>query len=420
MRLGGNLRFTRLILFFPLLCVSFSADAGELWSNVGYFYHSSEFKNGNKTGDLDLSKCDVTSFGGFAEDGDKNVKREHISVDQNKGEIKIHYGAKGNYFYFDSRWNYAQLLIFKVPAAFKDTLLDAFKKSLSSGNCTLANELANQLANGQPEQCDSGQCLRFEDANGSTCTVTANGGSYCQWDGGTANGTNEDGTPRITISPREGNLDDYAGVSETDVVNPDNPSNSGNSDNNGGDNNPSDPGSSSGSDSGSGSSNTGGSSNGGSGTGGGTGTTDGNTSGSMGDGSAGSGDGSGGTGTGGNGTGSQGEGQGSGGTGNGTGGGTGDGEEDKGGEGKDPDMPKLQDFDIRSELSSLKDHLTEKLSLDGLSMPGGSCPSFDISLFGQNQSITIHCDILDKNGGAISAAFLFIWGFMAIRIFLSA
>ena len=419
MRLGVNLRFTRLILFFPLLCVSFFADAKELWSNVGYFYHSSEFKNGNKTGDLDFSKCDVTSFGGFKEDGDKNAKREHISVDQNEGEIKIHYGAKGNYFYFDSRWNYAQLLIFKVPAAFKDTLLNAFKKSLSSGNCTLANELANQLANGQPEQCDSGQCLRFEDANGSTCTVTADGGSYCQWDGGTANGTNEDGTPKITISPREGNLDDYAGVSETDVVNPDNPSNPGNSDNNGGDNNPPDPGSSSGSNSGSGSSNTGGSSDSGSGTGGGTGTTDGNTSGSMGNGSAGSGDGSGGTGSGGgDGSGSQGDGQGSGGTGNGTGGGDGDGDSD---EDKDGDKTQvdLSGPSMSSAFSGLKKALRDKF-LGDFEINGAECPKPSVTLLGRVYHITQHCDVLESVREYFSALMMFLYTFAAMRVILSS
>uniref|UniRef100_A0AAU8B551 Uncharacterized protein n=1 Tax=Dulem virus 57 TaxID=3145768 RepID=A0AAU8B551_9VIRU len=411
MRLGVYLRFSRLILLAFLCSVSFFGHAAAIWSDVGYFYNSSEFnKDGaDNTQGYDLSKCNVSSFFGAKEDGDKDASREHVRVDQDENGLKIHYGGKGGYFGYDSRWNYAQYFEFNVPPAFKNTLLSALKKALSSGNCTLANELTNQLKNGTPQECDGDKCLTFEDANGSTCTVTSSGGSYCKWDGGSSYGETEDGTPRITISPRDGSLDDYAGVKDVDKLTDDNSGQPGGSDKSGGINEHS----GSAGDSGQGSSNSG------NGTGGGTGKVDGNTSGSKGAGSAGGGDGTGGKGKeGGNGTGEKGDGESDKGDGKGSGKGKGDGnsdkDKDKGETQVDLSAPTMNQF-----FAGLRKTLKDKF-LSDFDITGGECPKPTITLLHRSYTISQHCTVLESVRDHFAALMMFLYTFAAMRVILSS
>ena len=124
----------------------------------------------------------------------------------------------------------------------------------------------------------------------------------------------------------------------------------------------------------------------------------------------------------GKGKGEKGKGEGKGkGKGNGGGGlGNGDGSGNGSGDGKGVEFPELAEFDIKQAITEAKESLQNKLSLDGISLSGGSCPTFTVSVFGASESIDLHCKIFGANGGAITAAFLFIWGFAAVRIFLSA
>lgn len=287
MRLCCGYWFTRLIV---LICVFCSYPA--LASRVPYFYDNSNLNKAKSAGVLMSGglQCDLSDNPSVIKKGDPNAKKDDVVVDIDSGYLTINYGARGNYFGSIGQWKYSESVPLNVSSSFRGTMTSALKKAMQSGNCTLANELANQLANGQPQQCGDDTCIGFEDGNGGKCAINSSGLSKCEWDGGSVTGETEDGTPRITISPREGTLDDYAGVNEVDVKKPDNNSN------------PKDPGnidngnsgsSGSGSNNGSGGQ---GSSNSGSGSGAGSGTTDGNTSGDKGDSSAGSGSGSGGQG----------------------------------------------------------------------------------------------------------------------------
>ena len=419
MRLCCGYWFTRLIV---LICVFCSYPA--LASRVPYFYDNSNLNKAKSAGVLMSGglQCDLSDNPSVIKKGDPNAKKDDVVVDIDSGYLTINYGARGNYFGSIGQWKYSESVPLNVSSSFRGTMTSALKKAMQSGNCTLANELANQLANGQPQQCGDDTCIGFEDGNGGKCAINSSGLSKCEWDGGSVTGETEDGTPRITISPREGTLDDYAGVNEVDVKKPDNNSN------------PKDPGnidngnsgsSGSGSNNGSGGQ---GSSNSGSGSGAGSGTTDGNTSGDKGDSSAGSGSGSGGQGSNNDGTGdgSQGDGSGKGtqgsgtgdkGSGSGSGKGDGEGDEDKGG-GKKVDYPKLSDFDLEKSIRGLKDRVKDMVP--NIVEPSGSCPSLDIAVFGHSQSIRVHCDIFDKHAQAISAAFALIWALLAIRILLSA
>lgn len=51
---------------------------------------------------------------------------------------------------------------------------------------------------------------------------------------------------------------------------------------------------------------------------------------------------------------------------------------------------------------------------------GGSCPVYSMQLFNSSISITEHCTVWDSVGSALSAVFLAIWAFAAVRVFLSA
>lgn len=51
---------------------------------------------------------------------------------------------------------------------------------------------------------------------------------------------------------------------------------------------------------------------------------------------------------------------------------------------------------------------------------GGSCPVYSLQLFNSSISITEHCTVWDSVGSALSAVFLAIWAFAAVRVFLSA
>lgn len=51
---------------------------------------------------------------------------------------------------------------------------------------------------------------------------------------------------------------------------------------------------------------------------------------------------------------------------------------------------------------------------------GGSCPVYSMQLFNSSISITEHCTVWESVGSALSAVFLAIWAFAAVRVFLSA
>lgn len=50
----------------------------------------------------------------------------------------------------------------------------------------------------------------------------------------------------------------------------------------------------------------------------------------------------------------------------------------------------------------------------------GTCPTATLSLFGRTQSIEAHCGLLESVRGLLSAIMLFVWGFVALRVTLSA
>ena len=78
-------------------------------------------------------------------------------------------GERGNYFAVVGKFRYSESFPINISSSFRPTLTEAFKKALKSGNCTLANELANQLKNGEPKQCGEHLCVGFEDGNGGRC-----------------------------------------------------------------------------------------------------------------------------------------------------------------------------------------------------------------------------------------------------------
>lgn len=60
-------------------------------------------------------------------------------------------------------------------------------------------------------------------------------------------------------------------------------------------------------------------------------------------------------------------------------------------------------------------------SVSDVSFPkGGSCPTYTASLWGSTLVVNQHCGVLQSVGGVLSAVFLAMWAFIAIRVFLSA
>ncbi len=80
--------------------------------------------------------------------------------------------------------------------------------------------------------------------------------------------------------------------------------------------------------------------------------------------------------------------------------------------------PNLKEFNIKSALFGLKSKL--KQFTPELSMPGGQCPTLAVPIFNTTKDINVHCQVFEQHGSKLSAIFLLIWGFLAIRILLSA
>lgn len=446
MRLCGNFGFNRLIFILSLLLFSAFSHAAATWSKVPWIYRASQAQKAeeeSKSTGYDFSKCDLSKMGvKYDDDGDPGARRDRTHVYADETQVILNYGQD-----FEDQWLgqgkyvYAQRIKFNVPQQFSPPLLSAIKKALLQGNCIAAGDLINGAQNGQ--LCEGGAYC-FENTNDdgtkNQCGIMTDGTSRCKISDGKTEETNPDGTPKINIDcpagqdcRRETDLDGYASQQDNKKDKGETGDNgtreikgeSGQTGTGSDDTNKSGGQGSAGSN-GNQNNNGNGRNQGGSATGGGSGGNGtkeikgtpgqdnsneskgkGSNSGTGGNGKttnqAGIGDGSG-TGNGGGGLG----------TGNGKGNGDGDGEGDGNG------FPELAEFDLNKAIQDAKENLTNKLSLDGISLSGGSCPSFTVSVFGASHSVDIHCQILDKNGGAISAAFMFIWGFAAVRIFLSA
>ncbi|AKO45631.1 hypothetical protein [[Haemophilus] ducreyi] len=81
-------------------------------------------------------------------------------------------------------------------------------------------------------------------------------------------------------------------------------------------------------------------------------------------------------------------------------------------------QPELKEFDLKFAFSQLKLKLEDFVPT--LSMPAGHRPKFTIPVFNKHIHVNVHCRIFQQHGDKLSAVFLFIWGFLAIRILLSA
>ncbi|ENJ2509594.1 hypothetical protein AB0700_004507, partial [Escherichia coli] len=49
-----------------------------------------------------------------------------------------------------------------------------------------------------------------------------------------------------------------------------------------------------------------------------------------------------------------------------------------------------------------------------------SCPVVEFSVFNHQYRIDSHCPLIEQNRSAVETIFLIIWGFVALRIILSA
>lgn len=137
-------------------------------------------------------------------------------------------------------------------------------------------------------------------------------------------------------------------------------------------------------------------------------------------GSTGSGDGSGtGQGSGSNGT--TGTGQGS--------DGEGDGDDKCEGEdcpkGENSLFPELAEFDLKKAFTEFRKSQEDRFkSLSSSLSATGQCQAVNISanfgIFSVNETIDLHCQIFSQISGLLTAAFMFIWSLMALRIVLSA
>ena len=431
MCLGGNTWFKWLIFVVFISFYSHFAlsSEGTYW-RINAWYN--EDAKGYNSGGYDFSKCDGSLFPFNVEYGDSSAPRDDMVQDSAEDYIMITYGKRWEKNKKSGIYKYSRGVKFKAPQQYRQPIVSALKRALAQGNCIAAADLADGLANGQ--EC-FGDAYCFENTNDdgtkNQCYVKSDGENKCKISDGKTEETLPDGTPKINIDcpadqdcRRETDLNGYA--DQTDKASPKAESGGkrelrgkeGDKGSNGG--------SSGGSSGGSGSGSNLGGSSGGSGKGSGGGS---NLGGSLGGSSGGSdddsdnkGDGGDQSGKDGKGKGEKGKGEGKGkGKGNGGGGlGNGDGSGNGSGDGKGVEFPELAEFDIKQAITEAKESLQNKLSLDGISLSGGSCPTFTVSVFGASESIDLHCKIFDANGGAITAAFLFIWGFAAVRIFLSA
>ena len=169
---------------------------------------------------------------------------------------------------------------------------------------------------------------------------------------------------------------------------------------------------------------TGGGSGGDGGTGGGSGGDGGTGGGSGGDGGTGGGSG----GDGGTGGGSGGDGS----TGGGSGGGSGDGSSDNetftspglldlstSVAGREA-QAKAQFIDMKQKMVESNTYTTAKNAFDGSSHASAICPVGSVNLFSQEIVFDSHCKLFDLIAPILTAVFIAIWSFLAVRIVLSA
>ena len=423
MCLGCNSWIKWLIfVFFISFYSHYALSTDATYYRINAWYN--EDTQGRDEGGFDLSKCsDSSRFPINVQYGDSGAPRDDMIQDTTPNYIMFVYGKRWEKNKRSGIWKFAQGIEFKAPQQYRQPIVSALKRALAQGNCIAAADLADGLANGK--EC-FGDAYCFENTNDdgtkNQCYVKSDGDNKCKISDGKTEETLPDGTPKINVDcpagqdcRRETDLNGYA--DQTDKASPKAESGGkrelrgkeGDKGSNGD--------SSGGSSGGSGSGSSGGS---GKGSGGGS-----NLGGSLGGSSGGSDDDSDNKGDGGDQSGKDGKGKGEKGKGEGKGKGKGNGGGGLGngngsGDGKGVEFPELAEFDIKQAITEAKESLQNKLSLDGISLSGGSCPTFTVSVFGASESIDLHCKIFDANGGAITAAFLFIWGFAAVRIFLSA
>lgn len=375
MRVFSNYWLKQLVVLFLFLSASTFSYSAAVWSSVGYWYWR---KNLNDENTL-TTQCDLSKVAGKKlTDGDKNAPRVDIRVKVSDSGIVTDYGdGKGGSFSGDGWFRYAEKIEFsnKLSSEQSKQGANALKSALKNNNCDIANSLLDAMQN--PFINDDGIWgIQTDDAK---CGITQNGISKCEVQSAAEECDENGQNCHINIgNDKEMTLDEYSKTKPKDKNIKDSPPpNSGNSSSNSG-------GGSGTSDSGSGSGNSGGSSSNG-------GKSDGKNEGSQGKKEGGSG----------------------------VGNGKGDGEGDKEGDGKsDFDKPGIDEFDLKSAFSGLKDSLKDLIP--DLSMPGGNCPTVSIPVFNTTKNIDVHCQIFDRNGGKLTAVFSLIWGFLAIRILLSA
>ncbi|MDE8035766.1 hypothetical protein OQ257_11425 [Actinobacillus equuli subsp. equuli] len=377
------------INFLVVTCFVCFAEysTAKIWSSVGYVYRFNSSNNDSK--EYDTSKCDLKVFQGMEEDGDSSARRDYLKVKQDSYDIVFNYGEnfKDNFF-ADGVFKYAQRVKFNVPENYRAPLISALKKSLSAGNCDIAQTVLDTLVNGKVQNAgQDNEFLGFENGD-DKCAISKDGSTACAFNKAQ---TDEDGNPIIGICGETNcdrdTLDNYAGAKQKE-------GNAGGNSNTGkeglsgggvderrgsGGNNGS---SSSGGNSGSSSAGTGGS-NGGSGRD-----------------ESGSGNGKGeGTSVG------KGEGKGEKETGNG-----------------DVNYPTLEEFDLRKVFQEMKK--SQEGYIQDVSLSPGQCPQINISFNSKflniNQDIDVHCRVFKASSALLGSLFLFIWGIISLRVILSA
>lgn len=165
MRLCCRDWLTRLTVLMCVFC-SFSASSS---SKVPFFYDNADLRSAANNGNLlNGSTCQLDDTH-MIKEGDPNAGKDDVVINTDGGYFTINYGERGNYFAVVGKFRYSESFPINISSSFRPTLTEAFKKALKSGNCTLANELANQLKNGEPKQCGEHLCVGFEDGNGGRC-----------------------------------------------------------------------------------------------------------------------------------------------------------------------------------------------------------------------------------------------------------
>jgi len=377
MRIFSNHWFKRLVVVFAFLSASPFSYSQALWSSVGYWYFRSDL---NSDGDKFVTQCDLSKFPGKKlTDGDLGAPRIDSRVKFDGTGIVTDYGDGDNSFVGDGWFRYAEKIEFsdKLSKGQSQQGRAALKNALKNGNCDIADSLLNAM--NEPFINDDGiwAFSNGEDA----CAVLADGSSSCDVEGAAEECDKNGQNCRIIIgNDKEMTLEEYSKVKPKDQ-NLENSQHGGNQTSKNENNVP---------DIGKGlSGNNSGHSN---------------NSASSNSQSSQSSETS---------QGSKGNKKGAVGNGKGKGEGEGDGE----GNGKF-NKPSLEQFDLKSAFAGLKDKLKDLIP--DLSMPSGSCPTVSIPVFNTTKNIDVHCRIFDQNGSKLTAVFSFIWGFIAIRILLSA